>query len=105
MVYDHIRHIALNHWRSGHQESWSDQRLLEETSLSLLGRDPTSDEAERLEALLTELRAFYLANPELVDDILTGVLWTPDSVQDRSDLAAWIMLTRVLVNTPDFLKL
>ena len=61
--------------------------------------------AERLEALLTELRAFYLANPELVDDILTGVLWTPDSVQDRSDLAAWIMLTRVLVNTPDFLKL
>lgn len=104
-VYDYIRHLALDVYIESDRARHTIDERLDETFLRILGRLPLETERQRSLELVNEFTQFYQANPELVEKILTGVLASPESSQDQSSLAAWIMLTRVVVNTPDFVGL
>lgn len=102
-VHDQTRHVALRAWLAGLDAEAPETVRLDELSLLLLGRSPRPEESRALLQLVAEHVDFYRVNPELVDAVLEGMLHHPESTDHRASLAAWIMLARVIVNSPDFL--
>ncbi len=102
-VHDQTRHVALCAWLSGLDAESPETARLDELSLLLLGRSPRPEESRVLLQLVAEHVDFYRVNSELVDAVLEGMLHQPESTEHRASLAAWIMLARVIVNSPDFL--
>lgn len=104
-IYDYVRHLTLDVYVESDRLMQSFDERLDETFLRVLGRLPAEEERARCHKLVAEFTEFYLANPALVEKILTGLLASPESTHEQSSLAAWIMMTRIIVNTPDFVRL
>ncbi|MBC8355324.1 MAG: DUF1553 domain-containing protein [Planctomycetes bacterium] len=68
-----------------------------------LSREPREDEWPELRRLFEEHRGFYLANPQLAHEVTLNMSVDTSNVEAVSELAAWVILSRVVTNLDEFI--
>lgn len=84
------------------EDSATDRRLQRMYQVCL-SRGPRDDEWPELRRLYEEHRAFYNANPELAREVTVNLGVKPDDVERLSELATWVVLSRIVINLDEFI--
>jgi hypothetical protein len=69
-----------------------------------VARSATSEERNRLLALLQQQAAAFQAEPEAARDLVAGVLRGERAIEDSREWAAWILVANVLLNLDEVLN-
>jgi hypothetical protein len=70
----------------------------------VLARQPAADEVQRLVALYNSERQHYERDPEAAAKIATSELGAPDGSPNMAELAAWTVVSNVLLNLDETLN-
>jgi hypothetical protein len=81
-----------------------DAPRLERAFRLCLARPPTGAETSRLMSLLSQARAFYATNPDEAKKLVgTAKDAKPTKESKDEELAAWMAVTRIVLNTDEFI--
>lgn len=103
-LHNEVFHEAAQHFAKrlldSRAESAADDTVLNEGFLLTVGRNPTPEERQPLKQLLADARGYYASHSDDAAELIGQ--HAADNVEP-TDNAAWIAVTRVLLNSDEFL--